>query len=87
MKRMLTPELTKDVAARLSKANVETARLFPGDSASRQPVHTVYGGAHLFASDSVPKLGAAARAPERTAAEFSKLAPCDPLPRTRSEST
>lgn len=29
-------------------------------SECRQPVHTVYGGAHLFASDTAPKLGALA---------------------------
>src|SRR5436190_3182661 len=45
----------------LDKANVRTAELFPGDSARRQPVHTVYGGAHLFSADTVPKLGAIAR--------------------------
>ena len=27
---------------------------------TRQPVHTVYGGAHLFASDTTAKLGAIA---------------------------
>ena len=32
----------------LDKANVRVAELFPGDSPMRQPVHTVYGGAHLF---------------------------------------
>jgi citrate lyase beta subunit len=62
MKRTLTPEVTKDVAARLARANEEAARHFPGDSAARQPVHTVYGGAHLFRSDSAPKLGGAALA-------------------------
>ena len=36
------------------------ARDFPGESADRQPVHTVYGGAHLFKADSAPKLGAVA---------------------------
>jgi citrate lyase beta subunit len=30
---------------------------FPGSAGERQPVHTVYGGAHLFKSDTVPKLG------------------------------
>src|SRR5687767_6143629 len=31
------------------------------DPSLRQPVHTVYGGAHLFKSDIAPKLGARAR--------------------------
>lgn len=62
MKRTLTPDVTQEITARLSVANLEAARLFPGDSAERQPVHTVYGGAHLFRSDSAPKLGLAALA-------------------------
>ena len=33
------------------------ASRYPGESASRQPVHTVYGGAHLFKSDTAPRLG------------------------------
>ena len=45
----------------LDKANIRVAELFPGDSPQRQPVHTVYGGAHLFAADTAPRLGAIAR--------------------------
>ena len=30
---------------------------FPGESGRRQPVHTVYGGAHLFKSDTAVRLG------------------------------
>ena len=41
----------------LDKANVRVARLFPGDSPRRQPVHVVYGGAHLFKADAAQKLG------------------------------
>ncbi|HVS31268.1 MAG TPA: phosphoenolpyruvate kinase [Thermoanaerobaculia bacterium] len=33
---------------------------FPGSAGERQPVHTVYGGAHLFKSDTTRKLGEAA---------------------------
>ncbi len=33
------------------------AALYPGQSTARQPVHTVYGGAHLFRADSAQKLG------------------------------
>jgi citrate lyase beta subunit len=44
----------------LDKGNVRTAERFPGDSPARQPVHTVYGGAHLFKADAAQKLGAAA---------------------------
>jgi citrate lyase beta subunit len=38
------------------------AKAYPGESGDRQPVHTVYGGAHLFRADSTRKLGAAALA-------------------------
>jgi len=44
----------------LDKGNVQTAARFPGDSAVRQPVHTVYGGAQLFTADAAQKLGALA---------------------------
>src|SRR5471030_1962326 len=44
----------------LDHANVRAARQFPGDSPARQPVHVVYGGAHLFKADAAGKLGAVA---------------------------
>jgi citrate lyase beta subunit len=44
----------------LDKANVRVAKQFPGDSPHRQPVHVVYGGAHLFKADTARKLGAVA---------------------------
>src|SRR5438034_7427206 len=44
----------------LDKGNVRVAEHFPGDSPARQPVHTVYGGAHLFKADAANKLGAVA---------------------------
>jgi citrate lyase beta subunit len=44
----------------LDAGNVRTAEHFPGDSPARQPVHTVYGGAHLFKADAAQKLGALA---------------------------
>jgi citrate lyase beta subunit len=44
----------------LDRANVRVAQQFPGDSPKRQPVHVVYGGAHLFKANAVQKLGAVA---------------------------
>ena len=49
------------ILARLQPTNAELARRYPGESGARQPVHTVYGGAQLFAADTVPKLGQLAR--------------------------
>jgi citrate lyase beta subunit len=48
--------------ASLRRVNDAVGRAWPGDTGDRQPVHTVYGGAHLFRSDSAPKLGAIALA-------------------------
>jgi hypothetical protein len=44
------------VVASLKKANASVAAAFPGETGDRQPVHTVYGGAHLFRSDTTRKL-------------------------------
>src|SRR6185436_20868166 len=41
----------------LDKGNLRVAERFPGDSPARQPVHVVYGGAHLFKADAAQKLG------------------------------
>ncbi|MBA3271255.1 MAG: phosphoenolpyruvate kinase [Acidobacteria bacterium] len=52
--------MPRATATTLRKANLAVARAYPGESGERQPVHTVYGGAHLFRSDLAPKLGAVA---------------------------
>lgn len=44
----------------LDAGNARVAELFPGDSPARQPIHVVYGGAHLFKADSAQKLGTVA---------------------------
>jgi citrate lyase beta subunit len=57
---MRTSLSDKKLAKALSKirdAQDEYARLYPGDSAARQAVHTVYGGANLFTADTARKLG------------------------------
>jgi len=53
--------LTTDLTDRLRQANEEFVRHYPGETGRRQPVHTVYGGAHLFKSDSARRLGSLAR--------------------------
>jgi citrate lyase beta subunit len=66
----------------LDHANRRIAARYPGEPARRQPVHTVYGGAHLFTAGTVPKLGAIAlRALEEYAPDPHTLADaigCDP---------
>ena len=44
----------------LDTGNIRVAQQFPGDSSARQPVHVVYGGAHLFTADAAQKLGGVA---------------------------
>jgi citrate lyase beta subunit len=56
----LTQNEIDSAAAPLERALVPFMQRFPGDSGARQPVHTVYGGAHLFKSDTTVKLGALA---------------------------
>ncbi|WP_310558371.1 DUF6986 family protein [Flavobacterium sp.] len=41
----------------LSQANTAFNEIYPGDRSDRQPVHTLYGGANLFKSDSPIALG------------------------------
>lgn len=53
----LTPKTLKSVFAGLKRANAAFARSRPGDSGERQPVHVVYGGAHLFKHDTAKRLG------------------------------
>jgi citrate lyase beta subunit len=54
-------------AGELTTANREFALSHPGESGRRQPVHTFYGGAHLFKSDVARRLGSLA---ERALAEY-----------------
>ncbi len=45
------------VLERVQRAQAKVFERYPGDSGARQPVHTVYGGAHLFSADTAKKLG------------------------------
>lgn len=44
-------------AERLDTVTTRLSADFPGEGPDRQPVHTVYGGAHLFRADTAQKLG------------------------------
>jgi citrate lyase beta subunit len=57
MKTTLTTDEITRMSAPLDAALVPFMRRFPGSAGERQPVHTVYGGAHLFKSDTARKLG------------------------------
>jgi hypothetical protein len=53
----LTPGELEPILTALRDTHAAVGVAFPGDPAWRQPVHTVYGGAHLFRSETAPKLG------------------------------
>ena len=57
MKTTLNNQNTASILQKLNRADAEFAAAYPGDSAERQPVHTVYGGAQLFRSESAAALG------------------------------
>lgn len=62
MKTSLTDSDTRKAATRLGRANRAWTAAYPGGRGDRQPVHTVYGGAHLFRADTARRLGEAALA-------------------------
>ncbi|MBV9209632.1 MAG: phosphoenolpyruvate kinase, partial [Acidobacteria bacterium] len=81
MKTSLTADAARDVTARLQEANAAFAQKYPGETGRRQPVHTVYGGAHLYKSDSAQRLGTLARrALEQYAPDFITFARAIDLP-------
>jgi hypothetical protein len=60
VKKSLDLDSLKELAAPLQQAHKEFESRYPGPRGDRQPVHTVYGGAHLFRSDTARRLGAKA---------------------------
>jgi citrate lyase beta subunit len=57
MKRTLPQESLQEIDVRLKQAHRAFQRRYPGLGAERQPVHVVYGGAHLFRSGTTRRLG------------------------------
>ena len=57
----LTADRLAPLRAKLDAANHAFAQAYPGESARRQPVHTVYGGANLFKSDLAGKMASLAQ--------------------------
>ncbi|MFH1105321.1 MAG: phosphoenolpyruvate kinase, partial [Actinomycetota bacterium] len=70
----LSTKLLDGYATRLDAA-LDATSAFPGEGGTRQPVHTVYGGAQIFRSDTAARLGAVAlEAVERYAPDAASLA-------------
>ena len=94
MKASLSSEVLSELTERLRAANQQFAEHYPGETGRRQPVHTVYGGAHLFKSDSAERLGSIARrslelfAPDfLTFARAIALPGADQLPRSTEDAS
>ncbi|HSP81660.1 MAG TPA: phosphoenolpyruvate kinase [Myxococcaceae bacterium] len=56
MKTTLSADSLSETRASLQEANLAFNRAYPGESTRRQPIHSVYGGAHLFKADMAVKL-------------------------------
>src|SRR5260370_11044413 len=66
MKISLSETSLQEIAETLRASNQTFTDEYPGETGRRQPVHTVYGGAHLFRADTAQRLGQVA---ERSFAE------------------
>jgi citrate lyase beta subunit len=88
MKTSLDVNSTREIAARLRESNDAVAQSYPGESGRRQPVHTVYGGAHLFKADTAARLGSLAlRSLEQFAPDAATLAQAVGLSRAQGSAT
>ncbi len=61
MKTTLSEATLRTILGDLQPAHRQFAGSYPGESIDRQPVHTVYGGAHLFRAETAGRLGSLAR--------------------------
>src|SRR6185503_7701069 len=81
MRPSLSEESLRAVSERLISSNQQFMARYPGETGRRQPVHTVYGGAHLFRADLAQRLGQVAqRALTENAPDFVVFARAIGLP-------
>ncbi len=57
MKLSVAGDKKKNILDELGVANLAFQQTYPGDKPDRQPVHTLYGGANLFKSDTCMRMG------------------------------
>jgi citrate lyase beta subunit len=75
MKLSIPIDAREKVLGNLHTANIAFQKNYPGELPDRQPVHTVYGGANLFKSDTTHKMGQTALKSFKTyAPDFTILA-------------
>src|SRR5438094_2431689 len=79
---LLNETLIRTIDQNLRASNSAFMNIYSGETGRRQPVHTVYGGAHLFRGDSAQRLGQVAeRALIENAPDFVVFARAIGLPR------
>lgn len=57
MKTTLTSSSLSATLSQLATSNSDYTKVYPGEPIDRQPVHTIYGGGHLFKKDTARRLG------------------------------
>lgn len=81
MKRTLPQDSLQEISTRLELAHKAFSRRYPGPTGARQPVHTVYGGAHLYRAETARRLGElAVRSLDEFAPDFASFAKAIALP-------
>ena len=86
MTTTLSESSMQEITQSLKSSHDAFSLRYPGESGRRQPVHTVYGGAHLFKSDTAIRLGAlAVRSFETYAPDAKTFAQVLELPDNLSE--
>ncbi|MFM9905677.1 MAG: DUF6986 family protein [Pyrinomonadaceae bacterium] len=82
----LSAESLEKITEPLRVEMTRFGKRYPGESGRRQPVHTVYGGAHLFTPDTGQKLGQlAARSLKTFAPDAASFADALDLPRSLAD--
>src|SRR5258707_2250385 len=82
MKTSLSGTSLQPIDETLRASNSAFTENYPGEPGRRQPVHTVYGGAHLFRADTAQRLGQVAeRSFAENASDFVVFARAIGLPR------
>src|SRR5439155_8495024 len=82
MKISLSETSLQGIAEMLRASNNAFMDNYPGETGRRQPVHTVYGGAHLFRADTAQRLGQVSqRSCAENASDFVVFARAIGLPR------
>jgi hypothetical protein len=94
MKTSLSDSAIRNAVGTLMEASASFARRYPGETGRRQPVHVVYGGAHLFHAGLAKRLGELALktmdeyAPDAfTFARAAGLPGCEALPRSSKQAS